>query len=102
MSLSTTSTATYTLTKYSRAYPSKISLSEAEVEWQHFTNPVMQLVLDIKKKMSGEPESYRVRVLWFLNQGVSVDAMDVDQREVIFVSFSDYMPLYMQGLKCYL
>ncbi|KAI0812422.1 hypothetical protein BC629DRAFT_1472855, partial [Irpex lacteus] len=56
-----------------------------DVEWQHFTNPVMQLVLDIKKNStSGEPEAYRVRVLWFLNQGGQVDAMDVDQREVVF------------------
>ncbi|KAI0093273.1 hypothetical protein BDY19DRAFT_923038, partial [Irpex rosettiformis] len=84
MSLSTTSTAAYTLTKYSRAYPSQTSRLEADVEWQHFTNPVMQLVLDIKKKASGEPESYRVRVLWFLNQGIAADAMEIDRHEVVF------------------
>ncbi len=55
----------------------------------------MQLVLDIKKNStSGEPEAYRVRVLWFLNQGGQMDAMDVDQREVVFVSgTADYMRL---------
>lgn len=55
----------------------------------------MQLVLDIKKNLtSGEPEAHRVRVLWFLNQGGQVDAMDVDQREVVFVSvFTGYMSL---------
>ena len=51
----------------------------------------MQLVLDIKKKTNGDPESYRVRVLWFLSQGLPSDTMDVDKREVIFVSFTDYM-----------
>lgn len=84
MSLSTTSTATYDLTKYSRAYPSQASTNEADVEWQHYTNPVIRLVLDIKKTAAGELESYRVRVLWVLNAGL--DAMDVDQRDVIFVS----------------
>lgn len=37
-----------------------------------------------------------MRVLWFLNQGGQVDAMDVDQREVVFVSgtaAADYMRL---------
>lgn len=87
MSLSTTSTATYVLTKYSRAYPSPANANEADVEWQHFTNPIIRLVLDIKKAADGELDSYRVRVLWSLSTGIEPDAMDIDQPEVVFVSF---------------
>ncbi|EKM60635.1 uncharacterized protein PHACADRAFT_167950 [Phanerochaete carnosa HHB-10118-sp] len=83
MSLSTTSTTTYTLTKYSRAYPSQSTGSqENDSEWQHFTNPVIRLVLDLRKSARGELESYRVRVLWSLNAGK--DMMEVDQQDVIF------------------
>ncbi|KAI0341868.1 hypothetical protein BDW22DRAFT_1429388 [Trametopsis cervina] len=84
MSLSTTSTATYVLTKYSRAYPSPANANEADVEWQHFTNPIIRLVLDIKKAADGELDSYRVRVLWSLSTGIEPDAMDIDQPEVVF------------------
>lgn len=86
MSMSTTSTATYILVKYSRAYPNAHSngTQEQDVEWQHFTNPTIRLILDIKKSGNGELESYRVRILWSLNAGQ--DGMDVDQRDVIFVS----------------
>lgn len=85
MSLSTTSTTTYALAKYSRAYPSQNSTArEADVEWQHYTNPVIRLALDIKKSAQGELESYRVRIIWSLNAGQS--AMDIDHRDVMFVS----------------
>lgn len=86
MSHSTTSTTSYVLTKYSRAYPTLATKNEAEAEWQHFTNPVIRLVLDVVKKEGGELESYRVRVLWTLSSGTTSDAMDVDQREIVFVS----------------
>ncbi|PSS38034.1 hypothetical protein PHLCEN_2v119 [Hermanssonia centrifuga] len=85
MSLSTTETTVYVLTKYSRAYPSSTSgAQDANAEWQHFTNPVIRLVLDMKKDSRSDLESYRVRILWSINSGQ--DSMDLDQHEVVFVS----------------
>lgn len=85
--MSTTATVTYILSKYSRAYPSQAPGSqESEAEWQHFTNPTICLVLDMKKSGEGELESYRVRILWSLNAGQ--DSMDIDQPDVVFVSFN--------------
>lgn len=88
MSLSTTSTAVYILSKYSRAYQSATAsgTQDENAEWQHFTNPVIRLVLDVKKSSNGELESYRVRILWSINSARGPDSMDVDQQEVCFVS----------------
>lgn len=36
-------------------------------EWQHFTNPVIRLVLDVKTSSSGEIESVRLRIMWQMN-----------------------------------
>ncbi|KAH9839357.1 uncharacterized protein C8Q71DRAFT_722305 [Rhodofomes roseus] len=80
MSRSTTSTTTYNLVKYSRSNTN--DRSEAEQEWQHFTNPILSLVVDAKKMSDGQLESLRTRVVWAL--GASNDSMDVDQREVVF------------------
>ncbi|KAH9935638.1 uncharacterized protein B0H18DRAFT_1207200, partial [Fomitopsis serialis] len=81
MSRSTTATTTYNLVKYSRSCTN--GRSEAEQEWQHFTNPIITLVVDARKKANvGELESLRTRVIWTLS--ASKDSMDVDQREVVF------------------
>lgn len=75
MQRSTTSTSSHILTKYSRSHPSPSASSHdetqnaAEVEWQHFTNPTIRLVLDIKKTSSGDLESVRLRVLWYMYSG---------------------------------
>lgn len=98
MSLSSISTATYALVKYSRAYPSQTGANETDVTWQHYTNPVIQLVLDMKKSPAGELESYRVRVLWLLNAGP--DTMDLDQREVVFVSETFAKRDFIQTVTC--
>ena len=83
MSRSTTATTTYELTKYSRA--STNGRSEADQEWQHFTNPTITLVVDAKKASNtGDIESFRTRVLWVFNAGS--DSMATDQNEVVFVS----------------
>jgi len=58
-----------------------------DLEWQHFVNPVIMLVLDIKKTTYGVLESVRLRILWYMSSGP--DAMDVDQSEVVFVSNHD-------------
>ena len=87
MSLSTTTTATYNVLKYARAYNHSNTASNRagppELEWQHFSNPVIRLTLDTRKAPDGRLESMRVRVLWKLSAGF--DCMDVDQREAVFV-----------------
>ena len=86
MSHSTTATTTHILLKYSRSYPSVSNHTSSQgpnVEWQHYVNPVMRLVLDVKKSTRGEMESVRLRILWSMNSGT--DGMDVDQRDVVFV-----------------
>ena len=84
MSMSTTSTTTYILSKYSRAQPPQSPGNRnLDVEWQHFTNPTILLVLDMKRSNKGELESYRVRVLWSLNCGQN--NMETDQQDVTFV-----------------
>lgn len=90
MSHSTTATATYVLQKYSKSYPkpeaqqNASSTAEACSEWQHFTNPVIRLVLDITKASNTELESVRLRIKW------SMDAENVsstyEQNVVLFVS----------------
>lgn len=84
-SLSTTTTSTFTLTKFSRSYPNA-SVPQQGDQWQHFTNQGIRLLLDIKKKSSGELESYRVRVVWFLDSG-----SQAENCEVTFVSLVDYL-----------
>ena len=102
MSLYTTTTATYELLKYSRAYgqSNNPASSQAELEWQHFANPVIRLMLDTKKSPEGRLESYRLRIVWTFSNGVN--SMDVDERELVFVStkFSAYSLIYAQPRSC--
>lgn len=85
MSRSTISTTTQLISKYSRAYSTNPTGSQnLEGEWQHFSNPILKVVLDVKRSESGvRLESFRLRVLW--NMNAEGDAMDVDQREFVFV-----------------
>lgn len=90
MSHSTTGTSSYILTKYSRSYPVKRTLQKAQIgsqsgpeiaqEWQHFTNPTIRLVLDVKTSSIGEMESVRLRIIWQLDAGFN-------QPDVSFASF---------------
>ncbi|KIK83307.1 hypothetical protein PAXRUDRAFT_704291 [Paxillus rubicundulus Ve08.2h10] len=86
MSHYTTTTASYILSKYSRSYSSPSSVqggqTQVESDWQHFTNPVMTLFLDVKKSPSKDLVSVRVRILWSMDIG-SGD-MHEDRREVVF------------------
>ena len=85
MSRSTTSTSTQVISKYSRAYSANPTSSQNPGgEWQHFSNPVLKVVLDVKRSEAGEClECFRLRVLWSMS--VEGDMMDVDQREFVFV-----------------
>ena len=85
MSRSTISTTTQLISKYSRAYSTNpTGPQNPDGEWQHFSNPILKVVLDVKRPESGDHlESFRLRVLW--NMNAEGDAMDVDQREFIFV-----------------
>ncbi|KAF8836223.1 hypothetical protein BDN67DRAFT_937063 [Paxillus ammoniavirescens] len=86
MSHYTTTTASYILSKYSRSYSSPSSVqggqTQVESDWQHFTNPVMTLFLDVKKSSSRELVSVRVRILWSMD--IESNDMDADRREVVF------------------
>ena len=79
---STTTTETHTLIKYSRSY----GLGADPHEWQHFVNPVIKVLLEMKKSPKGDLTSVRLRILWLMNSGN--DSMDVDKREITFVRLS--------------
>ncbi|KAJ8090357.1 hypothetical protein PM082_018953 [Marasmius tenuissimus] len=74
----TTATATYTLQKYSRSYPNTGQTSSNE--WQHFTNPLIRLVLDVQKSASNQLESVRLRIIWSLEGGPGPNSTN----EVVF------------------
>lgn len=94
---STTSTSSFIVNKYSRSHPSPsanssgskedgvTSSQNAEVEWQHFTNPTIRLVLDIKKASTDELESVRLRILWYMDSGGAADFGKTEP--VVFVRF---------------
>jgi hypothetical protein len=99
MAHSTTTTATrvMTLTKYSRSYPSLKSASQQESEvtdpgWQHFVNPTIRMVLDVRKSCKGDLESFKLRIIW--RMGSDNDSMDIDQREVIFVCSAVFLSVF--------
>ncbi|KAJ7681764.1 hypothetical protein B0H17DRAFT_1075604 [Mycena rosella] len=73
----TTETKTYTLEKYSRAYSPKTTSGPSE--WQHFTNPVLRLILDTKQSPE-RAESFRLRIVWTMNGG---SASGVAQQDVV-------------------
>ena len=85
MSRTTISTTVHLISKYSRAYSINPTGSQnQDGEWQHFSNPVLKVVLDVRRSEAGDRlESFRLRVLW--NMNAEGDAMDVDQREFVFV-----------------
>ncbi|KAF8160754.1 hypothetical protein B0H34DRAFT_857339 [Crassisporium funariophilum] len=92
MSHSTTGTATYVLSKYSRSYPVKrTSLAqhgqEISSDWQHFTNPVIRLVLDVKKANTTELESVRLRILWQMDCVID-GSNNSDVEDIDLLSFS--------------
>ncbi|KAI0779300.1 hypothetical protein C8Q74DRAFT_1199274 [Fomes fomentarius] len=85
MALSTTTTtATYEIAKYSRAYSHSTNPAslQTELEWQHFANPVIRLIMDTKKTPEGHLASFRLRVVWTFSAGAN--SMDVDEREIVF------------------
>lgn len=96
---STTGTTSFILAKYSRAYPSKRTAqraqkepqngSEMASEWQHFTNPTIRLVLDVKSTPDDGIESVRLRILWQINS--EVDPGYNNQQDVVFVGFFNYI-----------
>ncbi|KAG7087332.1 hypothetical protein E1B28_013307 [Marasmius oreades] len=75
---STTATSTYTLQKYSRSYPNPSQ--SASNEWQHFTNPLIRLILDVQKSASDKLESVRLRIIWSIEGGTGPNSTN----EVVF------------------
>jgi hypothetical protein len=97
MAHSTTTTATrmLTLTKYSRSYPPLNSVHDQpesqlpDIGWQHFVNPVIRVVLEVRKSSKGDVESFKLRIVWRMASGNG--SMAVDQSEVIFVRWLSHV-----------
>ncbi|KAF7295463.1 hypothetical protein MIND_01086100 [Mycena indigotica] len=90
-SSSTTETKTFTLEKYSRAYSNKKE-SNGGSEWQHFTNPVLRLILDMK--MSPEKaESFRLRVVWTMHSSGTAP-QDIVLEDLDLLSFSSLSDVF--------
>ncbi|KAF9498039.1 hypothetical protein BDN71DRAFT_1587727 [Pleurotus eryngii] len=92
MAHSTTTTASHILTKYSKCYISGGSIQSSQAdgggEWQHFVNPVLELVLDIKKsRLNNELESVRLRILW--NMDTSGIKNEVLFEDLDLLAYSD-------------
>ncbi|KAJ6531243.1 hypothetical protein B0H19DRAFT_1082183 [Mycena capillaripes] len=87
LSSSTTETTTYMLEKYSRAYfPKKDSGGS---EWQHFTNPILRLILDSKLSPERTDSSLRLRIIWTMNGGAaSGGTQDVVLEDLDLLAFS--------------
>ena len=100
MSRSTTGTSSYILSKYSRSYPLAAKPKRTQIqtqtqpglettsEWQHFTNPVIRLVLDVKTSSSTEIESVRLRIMWHINSDIENDS---NNSVVVFASLSGFI-----------
>ncbi|TRM69492.1 hypothetical protein BD626DRAFT_624845 [Schizophyllum amplum] len=90
MSFSTTTSSSYVLSKYSKSYPSS---AESSAEWQHFINPIIRLVLDVRKRSDGgELESVRLRILWSMNADDMAGANDVVFEDLELLSFAALLP----------
>ncbi|KAI0305736.1 hypothetical protein B0F90DRAFT_1100153 [Multifurca ochricompacta] len=92
---STVTTGSYILEKYSRSYPSPASAQTqsqdptvGQLEWQHFTNPVMALTLDVKKSMDNQFESVRLRISWNMNMGHDRMKREIIMEDLDLLSFS--------------
>ena len=102
MSRSTTGTSSYILSKYSRSYPAKRTINKTQTqtqpglettsEWQHFTNPVIRLVLDVKTSSSAEIESVRLRIMWHMNSDIENDS---NNSAVAFASLFGFINLLL-------
>lgn len=79
MAYSTTATSSYSLSKYSRSYPTG---AQTYADWQHFTNPEIRLVLDVERGNNSKLQGVRLRVLWHMQDGGS------QQPQVVFASIS--------------
>ncbi|KAJ7311529.1 hypothetical protein DFH08DRAFT_927211 [Mycena albidolilacea] len=96
-SSSCTETTTYALEKYSRAYTSKKPTGTSE--WQHFTNPVLRLILDSKLSPERANSSLRMRIVWTMegNQDVILEDLDLlafsSLKDSSFKDKSDSSPL---------
>lgn len=91
---SVVTTGSYTIDKYSRSYPSPLvrtqsqDLGASQPDWQHFSNPVITLMLDVKKSMDNNFESVRLRVSWNMNLGHDGVEREVTMEDLDLLSFS--------------
>lgn len=93
MAHTTTARSTYSLVKYSRSYPSE-NISNAD--WQHFTNPVLRLVLDVTRSDKSEARSVRLKVIWTLQNGGIITVND--NSEIVLASLGYNFRFYLLPL----
>ncbi|KAI0315464.1 hypothetical protein OF83DRAFT_352342 [Amylostereum chailletii] len=101
MPLSTTSTLSYDLAKFSRetqaqaqAQSQGLHPSSGVLEWQHFVEPVIKLSLDIRKNEQGNLESVKLRVVWDMSAGdMNTIGSDVVLETLDLLSFSEVLPI---------
>ncbi len=98
---SVVTTGSYTIEKYSRSYPSPLVQTRsqdsgaAQPEWQHFSNPVITLTLEVKKSMDNNFESVCLRVLWKMDMG-----HDGAEREITMVRVDGGAYIHLSNLYC--
>ncbi|KAI9510149.1 hypothetical protein F5148DRAFT_631139 [Russula earlei] len=92
---STITTGSYILEKYSRSYPSYVSaqtqsqdFTVGQPEWQHFSNPVITLTLDVKKSMDNNFESVCLRILWNMDIGQEGNQREITMEDLDLLTFS--------------
>lgn len=93
MSTMPTMRTAYNLIKYSRATPRESQSGRGlELDWHHCTEPVLRLLLEIRRTPSGIPDSTRMRVVWTrVSNGTSHEntvlvSSRVHDSETIFVN----------------
>ncbi|KIY44418.1 hypothetical protein FISHEDRAFT_61945 [Fistulina hepatica ATCC 64428] len=86
MSHSTTSTSSFVLARYSKSCLTAAQAAESQdsgAEWQHFVNPVIRLVLDIRRTSGGtDLASVRLRIVWSMDADSS--SQSLIQQDVVF------------------
>ncbi|KAH9957943.1 hypothetical protein BC827DRAFT_1261462 [Russula dissimulans] len=90
---STITTGSYILEKYSRSYPSYVSAqtqssTARQPEWQHFANPVITLILDVKKSLDNNFESVRLRILWNMDMSQEGTQREITMEDLDLLTFS--------------
>jgi hypothetical protein len=81
MSQATTTTTTWTVSKYSRCYVNHAAVTSGD--WQHYTTPIIHLLLERTIGNDGSLVAIRLRVMWKMHGSNSASVVG---EEVVFAS----------------